>query len=130
MQPLSSLYLWPVAEAHRHPAADEEEQWHVHFADEFENCCDQNNYDRIRAIESGYRNHKFPYIKTIDLGSKATKAAFRNGDVVALVSTLKNLDVTHMGIVKIAALSISRTHIVSTCPITTMNMAMPLSMSK
>ncbi|GFI13482.1 hypothetical protein IMSAGC008_01015 [Muribaculaceae bacterium] len=61
--------------------------------------ADQNNYDRIRAIESGYRNHKFPYIKTIDLGSKATKAAFRNGDVVALVSTLKNLDVTHMGIV-------------------------------
>jgi len=60
---------------------------------------DQSNYDRIKAIESGYRNHKFPYIKTIDLGSKATKAAFRNGDVVALVSTLKNLDVTHMGIV-------------------------------
>lgn len=61
--------------------------------------ADDANYERIKAVESGYRNHKFLYIKTIDLGAKATKAAFRNGDVVALVSTLKNLDVTHMGIV-------------------------------
>jgi len=43
--------------------------------------------------------HRFPYIKTIDLASKAIKAAFRNGDVVALVTIVKNLDVTHMGII-------------------------------
>lgn len=61
--------------------------------------ADSAVYEKIRSIENGYRNHRFPYIKTIDLASKDTKAAFHNGDVVALVSTLKNLDVTHMGIV-------------------------------
>ena len=61
--------------------------------------ADSANFARIRSIENGYRNHRFTYIKTIDLGSKDTKAAFHDGDVVALVSTLKNLDVTHMGVV-------------------------------
>ena len=45
------------------------------------------------------RRHRFPYVKSNDLGSKDTKAAFHNGDVVALVSNIDNLDVTHMGIV-------------------------------
>jgi len=61
--------------------------------------ADSANYAKIRSIENGYRNHRFPYIKTINLGAKDTKAAFHNGDVVALVSNLKNLDVTHMGII-------------------------------
>ena len=61
--------------------------------------ADSANYARIRSIENGYRNHRFHYIKTIDLGAKDTRAAFHDGDVVALVSNLKNLDVTHMGIV-------------------------------
>lgn len=61
--------------------------------------ADSANFARIRSIENGYRNHRFTYVKTIDLGSKDTKAAFHDGDVVALVSNLKNLDVTHMGII-------------------------------
>lgn len=61
--------------------------------------ADSANYARIKSIENGYRNHKFPYIKTMDLGNKATKAAFHDGDVLAFVSNLKDLDVTHMGIV-------------------------------
>lgn len=61
--------------------------------------ADSANYARIRGIESGYRQHRFPYVKSIDLGNKEIKAAFHNGDVVALVSNLKDLDVTHMGIV-------------------------------
>lgn len=61
--------------------------------------ADSANYARIRGVENGYRQHRFPYIKSSDLAFKGTKAAFRNGDVVALVSNLKDLDVTHMGIV-------------------------------
>lgn len=60
---------------------------------------DSANYARIRDIENGYRVHQFPYVKSIDLGSKEIKRTFRNGDVVALVSNLKDLDVTHMGII-------------------------------
>ena len=61
--------------------------------------ADSANFERIRSVESGYRNHKFPYIKTSDLNIKAVKAAFRNGDILAFVSNLKDLDVTHMGMV-------------------------------
>jgi len=67
--------------------------------DKYPALADDENYRRIRRIEEGYRQHRFPYIKTIDLQNKAIKAAFHNGDVVALISNLKNLDVTHMGII-------------------------------
>lgn len=67
--------------------------------DSYPALADSANYARIRGIENGYRMHRFPYIKTLDLSNKAVKAAFHDGDVVALVTTIKNLDVTHMGIV-------------------------------
>ena len=61
--------------------------------------ADDSNYSRIRDIENGYRQHRFPYIKTRDLSLKSTKEALHDGDVVALVTNMKNLDVTHMGII-------------------------------
>lgn len=67
--------------------------------DRYPALADSANYARIRSLENGYRQHLFPYIKTLDLPKKEIKAAFHTGDVVALVSTLKNLDVTHMGII-------------------------------
>ncbi len=67
--------------------------------DKYKALSDSVNFEKMRNIELGYSNHRFPYIKTIDLGRKETKAALREGDVVALVSNLKNLDVTHMGII-------------------------------
>lgn len=67
--------------------------------DRYPALADSTNYERIRNIESGYRSHRFPYIKSADLYNKQVKAEFHNGDVVALVSNLKNLDIYHMGIV-------------------------------
>ncbi len=67
--------------------------------DRYHALDDNDNLQRIRRTEEGYRNHKFPYIKTVDLGLKANKQAFREGDIVALVSNIKNLDVAHMGII-------------------------------
>lgn len=61
--------------------------------------ADSSNYARMRDLENGYRQHRFPYIKTADLAVKSTKNELHDGDVVALVSNMKNLDVTHMGIV-------------------------------
>jgi hypothetical protein len=60
---------------------------------------DSTEYARILAMENSYRNHRFPYIKTTDLAQKDVDAALREGDVVAFVSNLKDLDVTHMGII-------------------------------
>ncbi len=67
--------------------------------DKYEALADSVNYERIRGIENGYRHHRFPYIKSNSVKSKDAKAAFRSGDVVALVSRLENLDTSHMGIV-------------------------------
>lgn len=67
--------------------------------DSYPSLADSATFARIRSIEGGYRQHRFPYIKTIDLGNKLVKAAFHDGDVVAFVSNMKNFDVTHMGIV-------------------------------
>lgn len=67
--------------------------------DKYPALADDKEYERIRSVEIGYRNHRFPYIKTGELGRKATVAALRNGDIVALVTKMKNLDVTHMGII-------------------------------
>jgi len=60
---------------------------------------DSAEFERIKNTEIGYRNHRFPYIKTNDLGNKTVKAALRDGDAIAFVSNLKDLDVTHMGFI-------------------------------
>lgn len=69
--------------------------------DKYPALADSAEFERIKNVEIGYRSHRFPYIKTNDLSGKDTKGAFRNGDVVALVTSAKNLDVTHMGIIVI-----------------------------
>lgn len=61
--------------------------------------ADSANLAGIKKVENGYRQHRFPYIKTSDLNSKDIKKFLRQGDVVALVTSIKNLDVTHMGII-------------------------------
>lgn len=61
--------------------------------------ADYATYARIKEVESGYRNHRFPCVRTVDLQKNDVQAALRTGDVVALVTKKNNLDVTHMGIV-------------------------------
>lgn len=67
--------------------------------DKYAALADSVNYEKMKNIELGYYSHQFPYIKTVDLNKKETKNAFQSGDVVALVPSLKNLDVTHLGII-------------------------------
>lgn len=69
--------------------------------DKYPALADSAEFERIKSIEIGYRSHRFPYLKTNDIGGKYTKAVFRDGDAVALVSSMKNLDVTHMGFIVI-----------------------------
>lgn len=68
--------------------------------DRYPALADSAAYARIREVESGFRNHRFPYVKSSDLGSRPVRDAFRSGDVVSLVaSSVPGLDVTHMGVV-------------------------------
>ncbi len=61
--------------------------------------ADSTSFERIRAIENGYRNHRYPYIQSRKTDDKVIMSQLRSGDIVALTSSLKNLDVTHMGII-------------------------------
>jgi Protein of unknown function (DUF1460) len=67
--------------------------------DKYPALSDSATYAKIKAVEQGYRGHRYPFVKSLDLNDKYTKATLKSGDIVALTSVLKNLDVTHMGIV-------------------------------
>ena len=68
-------------------------------ADKYPALADSAQLAAIKRVEEGFRNHRFPYIKTVDLSAREVEGLLREGDVLAFVSNLKNLDVTHMGIV-------------------------------
>lgn len=70
-----------------------------HHRNAYPALADSAEFERIKAVESGYRSHRFPYIRTADLRFKDVQDALRTGDVVALVTKMKDLDVTHMGII-------------------------------
>lgn len=59
---------------------------------------DSLQYARVRDVENGYRNHRFPYLKSNDVAGKDVLAGIYEGDILAFVSSMKDLDVTHMGI--------------------------------
>lgn len=59
---------------------------------------DSAAYAEIKSAEIGYRNHRYPIIKTKSIG-KAAKTFLKPGDIVALTTSKKGLDVSHMGII-------------------------------
>lgn len=64
--------------------------------DSYPALADSANYAGLKNAEIGYRSHKYPYIKSTDLAT----AQLREGDVVALTTSIQGLDVTHLGIIK------------------------------
>lgn len=61
---------------------------------------DSVQYARIRELESGYRSHRFPYIKSSRVASKTLWKELSDGDVVCITTKTPGLDVQHMGIIK------------------------------
>ena len=57
-------------------------------------------FNKIKNIEKGYYNHHFPYIKKSDLNTEAVKKVVRRGDFVGLVTSMKGLDLSHLGIIE------------------------------
>lgn len=58
---------------------------------------DENNFARIKNAEIGYRSHRFPIIKPQNLKT----ADIREGDIIAIATSTKGLDVSHIGIATI-----------------------------
>jgi len=65
--------------------------------DKYKALEDSTNYAQIKQTEMGYRSHRFPYIKSMNVNN----AALKEGDIIAITSSLKDLDVMHMGIITI-----------------------------
>lgn len=63
--------------------------------------ADSANYAAMKNLESGFSNHRYPYIKGTGLKSKQLASVARDGDVVIFTTSTRGLDATHMGIVKI-----------------------------
>lgn len=63
--------------------------------DSYPALSDDDTYQSIKDVEVGYRSHRFPVIKPQDL----KKAKLKEGDIVAITTSVKGLDVQHMGIV-------------------------------
>lgn len=62
--------------------------------DKYPALKDDNNFNAIKNAEVGYRSHRFAYIKPINLKT----AQIKEGDIIAIVTSLSGLDVTHLGI--------------------------------
>ncbi len=60
---------------------------------------DNDELQRVKGYEIGYRNHRYPYIRSSKINKKEIKSALRDGDIVALVTKTDGLDVSHMGII-------------------------------
>jgi len=59
--------------------------------------ADSVNFAKMKEAEVGYRSHRYPIIKTPRV-AKAAKSFLRTGDIIALCTGKKGLDVSHMGI--------------------------------
>lgn len=66
-------------------------------ADKYPALSDADALNAIKNAEIGYRRHRFPIIKTRNI----TSAPLSNGDIVAITTSIKGLDVTHTGIIKV-----------------------------
>lgn len=55
-------------------------------------------FQKMANVERGYRNHRFPYIKSTKTASKDVAGNLREGDIILIVTKIPGLDVQHMGI--------------------------------
>lgn len=79
-----------------------------HHRDLYPALKDSLNYQRVRDMEAGFSNYRFPYIKANSLKEKEMANVVRDGDVVLITSPQKDLDVVHMGIVAVGADGVPR----------------------
>lgn len=67
-------------------------------ADKYTALADSANLQGVKNFEAGYKNHKFSYIPWNIVNNKNVKEKLQEGDIVAMLSNVKNLDITHLGI--------------------------------
>ncbi len=63
-------------------------------------ATDDAMLEKIRNYEMGFRNHRFPYVKREWVSQKKYAEALRSGDFIGLVTNVKGLDISHLGIIE------------------------------
>lgn len=69
--------------------------------DSYKALSDSIEFEKMKNVEIGYHNHRFPYIKTSTLRSKSVRKLLKEGDIIALTTNMNGLDVSHMGLITI-----------------------------
>lgn len=69
--------------------------------DEFPALKDSSIYEGIRDMEASYRSHRYPYMRKESIGKKQVVEMLRTGDIIMLLSKDPDLDVSHMGFIRI-----------------------------
>lgn len=68
--------------------------------DKYPSLADSVQFSRVKQVEVGYVNHRFPYLRKESLSRKKVAAELRSGDMVGLVTTVEGLDISHLGIIE------------------------------
>ena len=62
--------------------------------DKYPQLKDDKNYEAMKNAEIGYRSHRFPMLKLQNIKA----ANIKEGDIIAITTSTKGLDVSHVGI--------------------------------
>lgn len=68
--------------------------------DSYPSLASDTIFQKIKNIEMGYRNHRYPYIPKGQLSNKGVREQLREGDMAGLVTNIGGLDISHLGIIK------------------------------
>lgn len=64
--------------------------------DKYPALKDDEEFEKLKTAEIGYRSHKYPYIKSLQVKD----IPLQDGDIVALTTKTQGLDVQHIGFIK------------------------------
>ncbi len=67
----------------------------------YKSLSNDKEFEKLKNIEIGYHNHRFPYIKTSTLQKRSVRNKLKEGDIIALTTKTDGLDVSHMGLITI-----------------------------
>lgn len=67
----------------------------------YKSLSDDAEFEKMKNIEIGYHNHRFPYLKTSSIKNKSVRNELKDGDIIALTTNTNGLDVSHMGLIAI-----------------------------
>lgn len=65
--------------------------------DKYPALANDNEFERMKGFEMGYRSHRYSYIKGVDIKN----ADIKDGDIIAIATKTPGLDVQHVGIAKL-----------------------------